>query len=115
MPNFNSTLYQILGNRIKTRREEIRLNQNELGEKAGVGRTSISNIEQGRQKPPLSVIYNICHALDIDIHSVLPSYNEIHNAMTPESKTGFDSYYDIYSVDEKTQRTIENLFKTKNK
>lgn len=52
MKNFNSILYQILGNRIKTRREELNMNQIELGEKANIGRTSISNIEQGRQKPP---------------------------------------------------------------
>lgn len=115
MPKFNSTLYEILGSRIKSRREELRLNQNDLGEKAGVGRTSISNIEQGRQKPPLSVIYNICQSLDIDVHSVLPTYSEVLEAMNPESKSNFDPYYDIYNVDEKTQRTIESLFKTKKK
>lgn len=45
MPNFNSVLYKILGSRIKGRREYLKINQIDLGDKVGIGRTSITNIE----------------------------------------------------------------------
>lgn len=111
MPNFNSALYKILGIRIKNRREELRINQNDLGEMVGIGRTSISNIEQGRQKPPLSIIYKICQKLDIDVHAVLPTYGEIEETINSDNSISFKRYYDKFNLDEKTQQELDNLFK----
>jgi DNA-binding XRE family transcriptional regulator len=87
------------------------MNQNELGEKANIGRASISNIEKGRQKPPLSVIYKICHELDVDVHSILPTYIEIDNELKIENESSFKSLFDYYDLDENTQKEIDDLFK----
>jgi len=112
MKNFNSILYQILGNRIKTRREALNMNQIELGEKANIGRTSISNIEQGRQKPPLSVIYKICHELKVDVRTILPTHLEIEHEITHiKDNSPLKKFYDMYNLDEKTQKDIDDLFK----
>lgn len=112
MKNFNSILYQILGNKIKVRREDLKMNQIELGEKAGIGRTSISNIEKGRQKPPLSVIYKICHELELDVRSILPTHLEIEQEIIQaENNNSFKKFYDMYNLDEKTQNEINDLLK----
>lgn len=111
MKSFNSILYQILGANIKSRREELNMNQNELGKKVDIGRASISNIEKGRQKPPLSVIYKICHELDVDVHSILPTYIEIENELNFEKESSFKKLFDHYDLDENTQKEIDDLFK----
>lgn len=111
MKSFNSILYQILGAKIKSRREELNMNQNELGQKVDIGRASISNIEKGRQKPPLSVIYKICHELDVDVHSILPTYIEIENELKNENDSSFKKLFDHYELDEQTQKEIDDLFK----
>jgi len=116
MSNFNSMLYKLLGSRIKNRREELEINQSFLGEKAEIGRASISNIEKGRQKPPLSVIYRICHELDIDVHSVLPTYKEIEAAVeTESSQSSLKSYFEKVNLDENLQKVIDDIFNNKAK
>lgn len=111
MKNFSSILYQMLGNKIKSRREELEMNQSELGEKVEIGRASISNIEKGRQKPPLSVIYKICHELNLDVHSILPTYVEIENELKSKNESSFKKLFDHYDLDENTQKEIDDLFK----
>lgn len=107
-------LYKLLGSRIKSRREELDMNQSVLGEKAVIGRASISNIEKGRQKPPLSVIYRICHELDIDVHSVLPTYKEIEASVEAEnSQSSLKLYFEKVNLDENLQKVIDDIFNKK--
>lgn len=42
--------YHALGRAIKQRRESLNLTQSELGDELGLSRTSITNIERGRQR-----------------------------------------------------------------
>lgn len=77
MADFTPRLQQLLGERIRKRREELHFNQGELANKLRIGRTSVSNIESGRQLPPLNVLYEIGNALDIDIQAILPTYGEL--------------------------------------
>lgn len=109
-------LYKLLGSKIKSRREELDMNQSVLGKKAEIGRASISNIEIGRQKPPLSVIYRICNELDIDVHSVLPTYKEIELAVEAENnQSSLKSYYEKVNLDENLQKVIDDIFNNKPK
>jgi len=50
----------ILTNRIKTVREALNLSQREFGEKLGVSRDVISNIEYNRVKPKELLLRHIC-------------------------------------------------------
>ncbi len=116
MVDFNSTLYQILGDHIKKRRKEFSLNQTELANKIeGVGRTSISNIEKGRQQPPLHVIYKICNVLDIDIHRILPTYSEVVEKLNLNSSDLLTSYLEDSDIGESTLEKIKELLKQKQK
>ncbi len=81
MPDFNSSLYTLIGEKIKNLRIANNLNQEELSKKVGIGRTSISNIELGRHQAPLHLIYRICKELRADIHSVVPTLSEINETL----------------------------------
>lgn len=70
-------LYALIGERIKQRRMERGNTQAWLAKRAGMLRTSITNIEMGRQKAPLHVIYALCVALDVDPLEILPSLSEV--------------------------------------
>lgn len=114
MPDFSSALFKILGDRIKKRREESDLSQGELSERIKLGRTSISNIEAGRQQTPLNILYEICAALDIDVHAILPTYAEIQQQITPEEQE-LDRYIENLEIDPATLDQIRRLIKKRPK
>lgn len=66
-------LYLHIAARLKARRIELGLTQQQLGDQVALKRTSISNIEAGEQKPPLHVIYAICIALQLEPLDILPT------------------------------------------
>ena len=71
-------LYKIIGQTLKARREKLGMSQEQLAAQVNVGRTSIVNIETGRQRLPLHLLYDICIALDMpDATSWLPRVHEI--------------------------------------
>lgn len=67
-----SSLYADVGNAIKKARKVRGLTQSDLASAVGLTRTSISNIETGRQKLLLHTFYEIARALDVDPVQLLP-------------------------------------------
>lgn len=58
----------MFGQRVKQLRVERFLTQAELAERAGVTRETISNYERGeRLDPPLSIVWAIANALDVEV------------------------------------------------
>lgn len=68
----NRRLYVQLGAAIRKSREGASLSQAELAEAVGLGRTSITNFESGRQHIPLHTLYDIARVLDVELVDVLP-------------------------------------------
>ena len=66
-------LYNLIGTNIKQHRRKADMTQEQLADAVGVLRTSITNIEAGRQKLPLHVLYEICFALGVEISTILPT------------------------------------------
>lgn len=54
-----------MGNRIKLRRKELRIKQNELAELLDISNNHMSSIETGRQKPSLDTFIRICEELKV--------------------------------------------------
>ncbi len=71
-----SELHRLVGDAIRKRRKLAGMTQIELAEKVGLLRTSITNIEAGRQRAPLHVLYNICVAVGAEVREVLPDNAE---------------------------------------
>ena len=52
--------YKSIGKRIKLRRKELNIKQNELAEKLNISNNHLSSVENGREKPSLELLLNIC-------------------------------------------------------
>ena len=60
-----------MGYKIKERREELRMSQEELSEKSGVNRTTISMIETGKAEQVLTgTLVALAKALDTTIDKI---------------------------------------------
>lgn len=77
MANLNELelLYLIVGNRIKVAREQANLTQSALAETMNLTRTSLVNIEAGKQRIQLHDLYRACIVLGIGLDSLLPGVN----------------------------------------
>lgn len=81
-------------NRIKTIREILQLSQREFGEKIGVSRDVISNIEYGRVQPKELLLKHICQLYNVNEHWLNTGEGEIFK--TPEEITRFDEALNIF-------------------
>ncbi len=109
MASFNTILYQIVGERIKKRRESIGLNQNDLSEKINIGRSSISNIEKGRQQPPLHTLFEICKVLDMDVQTILPTYAEVQEKVSNNTNDLYATFLENIDITDYSRKVIENI------
>lgn len=66
-------LYNLLGANVKKYRSQKGLTQGQLANEIALTRTSIVNIEQGRQHPPLYLLFDIAKVLDVDLHILIPN------------------------------------------
>lgn len=69
-------VYAPLGKRVRLLRERASLTQDELARGVGLTRTSVTNIEGGRQKVLLHTLYDIAEALGVPPEALLPTVSE---------------------------------------
>lgn len=55
------------------------MSQEGLAKRVGLSRTSITNIEQGRQQVPLHMIYTFADALGVELTALLPDKKLLAN------------------------------------
>ena len=60
----------VVGERIKFHREQLHMEQKELGSRIGVTANAVSNWETGRTRPDLNLLPKICDALDITFYGL---------------------------------------------
>lgn len=65
-------LYQIVGRKIKYFREQLGMNQTVLASRVQLSRTSVVNIEQGKQHGSLFLLWTIAKAVGVEFHDLLP-------------------------------------------
>lgn len=65
-------LYRLFGSRVRALREEKNVTQDELAKLVDLSRTSITNIEKGRQRVLLHQMVGIAHALDAEPTQLIP-------------------------------------------
>lgn len=64
-------LYKYFGAKIREARERTGLTQQEVATKAGLQRTSITNVEAGRQRTPIETMMKIADVLNTDFKEFL--------------------------------------------
>jgi transcriptional regulator with XRE-family HTH domain len=64
--------YEQFGQRVRAARMRLRLNQEALGHRVGLNRSSISNVEKGRQRVQLHMLLDFAAALEVKPTELLP-------------------------------------------
>jgi transcriptional regulator with XRE-family HTH domain len=67
-----NAFYTEVGRRVRRARETAGLTQEKLATRVALSRTSVTNIESGRQKMMLHTLCEIASVLDIDPATLLP-------------------------------------------
>lgn len=81
----NELLYQAVGEKIRYIRERSspKLSQAQLATRLGVSRASVVNIEAGRQRAPLHVLWQIAEILGIELSFLIPQRDELLETQGP--------------------------------
>jgi DNA-binding XRE family transcriptional regulator len=69
--------YTTIGENIKSLRNKLNYSQDDLAKFLNLTRTSVVNIEKGRQRPPLHTLVDVASFLDVDISKLLPSKDKM--------------------------------------
>ena len=80
-------IYRGVGRKIRQTRENQHLSQDSLAQRLGISRTSMVNIEAGRQHTPLHVLWQIAELLETKLTSLIPSPEEL---LAPRNETVLD-------------------------
>lgn len=86
-------LYQAFGDLVQMHRKRTQgMTQQKLGNLVGLSRTSITNIEKGRQHVSLHHLYAIAGALEVSPEALLPSFSasEEHSSIMDKLPPGTD-------------------------
>jgi transcriptional regulator with XRE-family HTH domain len=105
MNNLNDVLYAEIGRRVFNARTSAGFTQEKLASEISLTRTSVTNIEKGKQKLLVHTLVEIASVLNVEIETLLPkinvkSDNEVSN-----------KYLDLYSGD--IRKFAESAFKNK--
>jgi transcriptional regulator with XRE-family HTH domain len=65
-------VYEEIGRRIKARREECELSQDDLGKQSGISRQNVANIEAGRQRIQVHTLLAFASTLMCSPSKLLP-------------------------------------------
>ena len=80
--------YRQLGEGIRISRKRRKLSQAALARLVGLTRTSLTNIENGRQHPPLHTLCEIVQQLQVDFSELLPRILTTGSAVDVEALAG---------------------------
>jgi transcriptional regulator with XRE-family HTH domain len=80
-------IYRGVGRKIRQTRQNQRLSQESLAQRLGISRTSMVNIEAGRQRAPLHVLWQIAELLETKLTLLIPSPEEL---LAPQSQNVLD-------------------------
>ncbi len=75
------SIYPQVGQKMRQLRMERRLSQNDLAQAIGLSRTSVVNIEQGRQKILLHTLYDIADVFEVPVTDLLPTHADSEERM----------------------------------
>lgn len=99
----------ILGGKIKQRRKELGLTMQELADRTGYSKSSISYIEKGLRDVPLDKLQEISNALNVDIRYFFDDKRlRLTETEKEEGKLVLEYFY---ALDDKQKEHIINYLK----
>lgn len=82
----NEVLRRLIGEHLQKCRKKKGFTQEELAKRTSLKRTSITNVERSRQMISLSALYELAEALDVEVHELLPSRQDLSRQREAMSK-----------------------------
>ena len=70
-------IYKELGNRLRRARKSAALTQQALADRIGLSRTSVTNIESGRQHVSLHMLFALANAVGVSPSDLLPEKESV--------------------------------------
>jgi len=109
--------YELIGMRIRTHREKMKLTQEVISEKSGISISHMSNIENAKDKPSLACLVNIANALNTTTDHLL--MDNVTAASTPHLLTEIKMILDDCAPEEifiiaELAKTLKKSIRTKN-
>lgn len=77
---------QIFGERIKTRRRELRLTQEELSKRLRISRVHLANIEAGSRRASVLFLAQIAETLEAPLEQLVPKMAEAEERLAQSRK-----------------------------
>lgn len=104
----DDAIYRRIGVRLREIRasRSPKLTQAQLAEMIGVQRTSLSNIEKGAQRPPLSLLYRVADELNLTINDLIPRVEEVK---IKKRELAVEHGDETHHVPEKTAELLKRL------
>jgi transcriptional regulator with XRE-family HTH domain len=112
----NNPVNIAFGKKLAEKRKESGITQADLGRRVGLVRTTIANLEAGRQSVSLPLLYRIVQSLGNDLDSFLPPIEtgmENASVQDEDSATGEISAREIGWTERVTHRPPEKKKKEK--
>lgn len=103
-------LYKEVGTRVRRARVRAGLSQTDLGSSTGLTRTSIVNVESGRQRVPLHRLYDIAKVLQVAPQELLPA--STHPSRAPRRKLNPATTRKLSSLPGEERNWIKQLLET---
>lgn len=110
--NATNELYMEVGTRIKNARESAKMTQAQLAAALNLSRTSVTNIEKGRQHLVLHTLYAIANVVGKDLSELLPPQmipKTVAEHLIPEDVTPKEWHYIEKIVSEATPEKRKRL------
>jgi DNA-binding XRE family transcriptional regulator len=100
-------LFVLIGERIRQlrRMQSPQMNQERLGKLLGLTRTSITNIERGKQKLTVDTLFKLCEMFSVEVSEIVPTLSEVAVAPAKQVMVGGQSF----DVPAKAAGVIANL------
>ncbi|MGN0929042.1 MAG: helix-turn-helix domain-containing protein [Alphaproteobacteria bacterium] len=109
-----SKLYNLIGNRIKSKRIELGMTEEELAKKLSISVKDIKNIENGSQKFTVDFLAQMAYTLDINKVYLLTG---VDDEILKEDIQLLDSYIEFFkmlqSLSDKNKERLLNMFDKK--
>lgn len=107
--NYTEYFYKLVGTKISNCRKEKKISQTTLATRMGLSRSSIANIELGKQHTSLYVLYQIGEILKTPINEFFPSKQEIETIST---KPNLIEALQSASVSNSNQKSVSEFIGT---
>lgn len=82
---------QIFGERVKTRRRELRLTQSELSERLHISRVHLANIEAGSRRTYILLLARIAETLEVPLEQLMPKTAEAEESLAQSRKVSLQT------------------------